>query len=182
MESVQDEDKALKALEQMALEFVTHKRRLAERAKQVAEQITSGQIGDVAALGGVVVELFQELHDTSLSFQQELTELIRAEWATVDDDEDEEDDGDDAGILDLPDEEDPEEDPSQLLPGDAAQLRRTTTDYTAMLNAMIEQLGEQSAEETAKLRVKLADGAASLDLIDALELTEDAPAVAAAEN
>jgi len=165
-----DEDQALKALEQMTAEFVTHKQRLALRAQSVAEQIASGQIADVPALGAVVVELFQELHDTALSFQQELTELIRADWAEADaadaDLDEEEDDGD----ADAPGEED---DPSQLLPGDAAQLRRTTSEYRAMLTAMLAPEFTNDEAGRAELQRKRTDSEQSLELIDALELRDD---------
>ena len=176
-----EEDQALKALEVMTTEFVSHKQRLALRAKVVAEAIASGQIADVAALGGVVVELFQELHDTSLSFQQELTELIKAEWAKADDEDDDFDDEEEvADDADAP----LDDDPSQLLPGDAAQLRRTATEHRAMLNAMLAPEFQNDEAGRAELQKKLADADQSLELIDALELRDDdeAPADTAPAN
>jgi hypothetical protein len=173
-----EEDKALAALRVMMKEFQTHKVRLAERAKSIAEALATGGISDVAALGQVVVEIFQELHDTTLSFQEETVQLILDEWSKEDDDDDDldadDDDADDADPVDDPALDPDADDPSQLAPGDAAQLRRTSTDYKAMLDSMLAapEAG-YSPEQKKALEMKSLDVTESLALIDAIELRDE---------
>jgi len=171
--ATEPEDKALAALSAMMVEFTAHKQRLAERAKSIAGALASGSITGVPGLGAVVVELFQELHDTTLSFQEETVQLILDEWSKVDEDEDEDEDED----IDEPDDDAApveDEDPSQLAPGDAAQLRRTNTDYKAMLDAMLaEPNAKYSPEQRNALGLKLTDADESLALIDAIELRDE---------
>ena len=169
------EDRALAALAAMMKEFQTHKLRLAARAKSVAEALTSGQIADVPALGNVVVELFQELHDTTLSFQEETVQLILDEWSKDDDEDDDEELDEDEEPIDA---DEPVKgdagDESQLAAGDAAQLRRTTTEYKAMLDAMLAS-DAPDPEQRQAMELKRTDASASLELIDDIEITDDEP-------
>lgn len=170
-----EEDKALAKLQQMEEEFVAHKARLQGRTQEIHAGVTAGKY-DLAALGGLIVELYLEFHDTGLSFQQDLARLIREEWA-ADDEEDEEEDDVDEEDETLPEGAVPDEElDSQLLPGDAAQLRRSTTDMLALLDAMLADPALAGATQRGTLEGKRNDAQASLELINEIEITDEEPA------
>lgn len=176
-ETEEVDDPLLQRLARIKKEFVTHRERLKERSKELGDMITRGEITD-AHMPKLIMELYLELQDTSLSLQEDLASIVYDDWTSPDeedeDDEELDDEGDDE---DLP-VDDGERDPSQLLPDDAKQLRRTALDYAAMLDAMMKQPGFENFTPAQRQEIndKLADAQASVDLIDALELRDDATA------
>lgn len=176
-----EEDPQLTRLKRLNTEFIEHRARLQARSKEIQGQIEAGELAP-EKLPELVLELFLELQDTSLSLQQDLAFIVHDDWVAAEDEEDEEDAGDDED--DAPEEGDEDDDAafdSQLLPDDAKQLRRTALDYVGFLDAMIKDPNFARYDVNARQQIvdKFADAQASVELIDGLEMTEGDPPVAA---
>src|SRR5262245_57155247 len=72
-------DPGLLELQAMLSEFKQHKARLDARKGDVKKKLEAGEL-DSKELGALVVELFSEVHDTALSFQEDLVSLVLREW------------------------------------------------------------------------------------------------------
>jgi len=169
-----NDDPALTKLKQLQEEFETHKKRLKQLATDLGGKITAGTLGE-AEQREAILGLYLELHDTCLSLQADLTATIIEEWSKADEEEDEDPGEDEEEEVDDPEAGDDEDSLSQLLPGDAAQLRRSCTELVALYDAMLTSPG-YSEDDKKAIGAKQRDAKASLDLIDEIEL---APAAAA---
>lgn len=159
----QEKDPVLDGLVGLLKEFKTHKKRLALRSASLAELAAKDElIGK--ALAAAVVELSQELHDTALSFQEDLARICLLAFQEADDDDaDEDEDGD-------------EELDSVLLPADAATIRRSLGTLDSMLDGSL-GYANLTPDERKTLLAHKRECKNAFELVDAITLIEgDDPA------
>jgi hypothetical protein len=148
----EEADTTLDRLSTLGAELEEHRTRLKTRAGQItklAEQQTEPALKDLL---GLVAEGFNEQVDTGLDFQQETLTII----ATA--------------IEEL--EGGAEAEPG-LEPEDAAQILEQLTNYRALLESAIENLGTGSLAEKALLKGKLESCLKTITLVEELTLEDD---------
>lgn len=155
------DDPGIEKLRDMQREYEQHKARIAERAKEIRTRAESGE-ADLKELWLVMAELFDELHDTALSFQSDLVSIIREDWESTEEEE-EEDDG-----------AEPEEEfESLLLPGDADEITRALQTYLSMLDQALTTPGIDE-QQSSHLRTMRAQAKSTLELVESITFDPDA--------
>lgn len=160
-------DPVLEGLETILAEFKSHKERVAARRREVNDLYAAGTL-DEKALGKIVLELYSEIHDTALSFQEDVARIVYSAFAEAALEED-----DDEEPLDDDDELD-----SVLLPGDAALLVSVLSDHDEILKNMLTNADQIGLPPEEKKRVagmkKQAEEA--LALVEEITVLADADA------
>jgi len=166
---IQKPDPVLDGLQALLEEFKSHKERLELRRNQLRIELADGRLTE-AELGKVTVEIFGEIADTALSFQEDVTRLVFTGFAEAGDDE--EDDEVDEEIDDVD---------SLLLPGDAAVLLGIVTDHHAMVTEILRSWKDVTIPDAERARIEAMQKQAEIGrrLIEDITLDDgDAPAEA----
>jgi len=132
-----ESDPVLSSLTALLTEFKSHKERLSLRRNQLKQLLADGRLTE-AELGKVAVEIYDELADTALSFQEDVTRIVYTAFADAE----------------LGDVEDDDEVDSQLLPGDAAILLGVVTDHLAMTTEILANWQGGSVHEAERARME----------------------------
>ncbi len=140
---IQKPDPVLEGLQALLGEFKSHKERLELRRNQLKSDLADGRLNE-AELGKVAVEIFGEIADTALSFQEDVTRLVFMAFAETD--EEEEDDGEEDEAIDDMD--------SLLLPGDAAVLLGIVTDHHAMVTEILRSWKDVEIPAAERARIE----------------------------
>ena len=156
----EEKDPVLDGFQGLLNEFGEHKKRLSLRAAEIETLRAEGKL-DPEALGKIVVELFNELHDTTLSFQEDAARLAYLGF------------GDDGGDVDDEGLDEDEELDSLLLTADAAMLRRVVSTSRDMLTGALAAPTLEAEERKGLERFKK-DADRALELIDEIEDKGDA--------
>lgn len=158
-------DPVLDGLQALLKEFQLHKERLGLRRNEIRSMLADGKLSEPSELGKLVSELYEELADTALSFQEDVTRVVYTAFAESPGDDEEEDDEEEA----IDDEVD-----SVLLPGDAATLHGIITDHYAMVTEILKgwQGVDIPAAERERVQGMQRTAKKGLELIEEITLEE----------
>lgn len=153
-------DPAIVRLGEMTKEFAVHSRRLKLVVKNTRERAEAEEDGKLKEIYSLVAGSYEELLDTSMSFQSEMLEIILKEWntAAATDEGDEGEAEDDGEIVGLEVE-------------DAAQIQDCLNTHHSMLDSMLTQatLGDTERENLLTFKTKCE---AAIKLVTDLTLPE----------